>query len=55
MSKTEENNISEIIIFRNEEWFKVFVHETFHLFGVDFSNMSNLKKSKDIFTFSANF
>lgn len=30
---------SEIIIFRNEEWFKVFIHETFHNFNLDFSNM----------------
>jgi hypothetical protein len=32
---------SEIVIFRKEEWFKVFIHETFHNFGLDFSNMSN--------------
>lgn len=25
----------EIIIFRNEEWFKVFIHETFHAYGLD--------------------
>jgi len=28
---------SEIVIFRKEEWFKVFIHETFHTFGLDFS------------------
>jgi len=28
---------SEIVIFRKEEWFKVFIHETFHNFGLDFS------------------
>lgn len=28
---------SEIVIFREEEWFKVFVHETIHNFGLDFS------------------
>lgn len=28
----------EIIIFRKEEWFKVFIHETFHVFGFDFSS-----------------
>jgi hypothetical protein len=27
----------EIHIFRKEEWFKVFIHETFHSFGMDFS------------------
>ena len=30
---------SEIIIYRKEEWFKVFLHETMHNFGFDFSNM----------------
>jgi len=28
---------SEIVIYRKEEWFKVFIHETFHNFGFDFS------------------
>lgn len=32
---------TEIIIFRKEEWFKVFIHETFHTFGLDFSGMNN--------------
>jgi len=32
---------SEIIIFRKEEWLKVFIHETFHNFGLDFSMMNN--------------
>jgi len=31
---------SEIIIFRREEWLKVFIHETFHNFALDFSDMS---------------
>jgi hypothetical protein len=31
---------SELIVFRKEEWFKVFIHETFHNFGLDFSNMN---------------
>jgi hypothetical protein len=30
---------SEIVVFREEEWFKVFLHETIHNFGVDFSDM----------------
>ena len=25
----------EIVIFRREEWLKVFIHETFHAFGFD--------------------
>lgn len=29
----------EIVIFRNEEWFKVFLHETFHTYGLDFANV----------------
>lgn len=32
---------SEIVVFRKEEWFKVFIHETFHNFGLDFSDMNN--------------
>lgn len=34
-------SISEIVIFREEEWFKVFLHETFHNFALDFSDMNN--------------
>ena len=33
--------ISEIVIFRKEEWFKVFLHETIHNFGLDFSGTNN--------------
>jgi hypothetical protein len=29
---------NEIVIFRREEWFKVFIHETFHSMGLDFSS-----------------
>ena len=32
---------AEIIVFRKEEWFKVFLHETFHTFALDFSSMDN--------------
>jgi hypothetical protein len=31
---------NEIFIFRKEEWFKVFIHETFHNLGLDFSSMN---------------
>jgi hypothetical protein len=31
---------SEIVLFRKEEWFKVFLHETFHTFSLDFSEMN---------------
>ena len=39
--------ISEIVIFRKEEWFKVFIHESFHNFALDFSdmNVSDLNKA----------
>jgi hypothetical protein len=30
---------SEIVIYRKEEWFKVFIHESFHNFALDFSDM----------------
>ncbi len=30
---------TEIHIYREEEWFKVFIHETFHSLGLDFANM----------------
>jgi len=38
----------QIIVFREEEWFKVFIHETFHAYGLDFatSNGNNYKEFK---------
>lgn len=50
--KKNNNNITELIIFREEEWFKVFIHETFHAMGLDFSSMDNIgftKKIQEIF------
>lgn len=35
---------SEIVVFREEEWFKVFMHETFHNFALDFSDMNTQEK-----------
>ena len=32
---------SNIVIYRKEEWFKVFIHESIHNFGLDFSEMNN--------------
>ena len=32
---------NSIYLFRREEWFKVFVHETFHSYGLDFSDTEN--------------
>lgn len=37
---------SNIIIFRREEWFKVFIHETMHNFNLDFSLMDDNYKIK---------
>ena len=33
---------TEIVIYRKEEWFKVFIHETFHSLGLDFSRMDTV-------------
>lgn len=38
----------EIVVYRKEEWFKVFIHETFHNFGLDFSDMDNSECVKHI-------
>jgi len=32
---------SEIVVFRQEEWLKVLIHESFHNFALDFSDMDN--------------
>ena len=48
---------SEIVVFRKEEWFKVFIHETFHNFALDFSDMNNDDSHKcilDIFKVDSN-
>ena len=48
---------SEIVVFRKEEWFKVLIHETFHNFGLDFSDMNNSEAHKcilDIFKIESN-
>lgn len=48
----------EICIFREEEVFKVFIHESFHSLGLDFSNMSTTifnKKLKKIFPLNSEF
>lgn len=39
---------SEIVIYRKEEWFKVFLHETFHCFGLDFADMNMDECNKQI-------
>jgi len=39
---------SEIIVFRKEEWFKVLMHESFHNFALDFSDMNTEECTKHI-------
>lgn len=38
---------NEIYIYRKEEWFKVFIHETMHALGIDFS-ASNLQNMTEL-------
>jgi hypothetical protein len=48
----------QIIIFREEEWFKVFLHETFHSYGLDFATQmpAELKKGlKALFPINSDF
>jgi hypothetical protein len=40
--------VSEIVVFRKEEWFKVLMHETFHNFALDFSDMNISEHNKKI-------
>ena len=40
------SNTTNIMIFRGEEWFKVFIHETFHNLGLDFSSMDSESSHK---------
>jgi hypothetical protein len=37
-----------IHIFREEEWFKVFIHETFHSFGLDFAKFDFTNTNEEI-------
>ena len=39
---------SEIVIFRKEEWFKVLIHESFHNFALDFSDMNTHECRKEM-------
>jgi len=40
--------VTEIYIFRKEEWYKVLIHETFHCFGFDFSAASQQEVNREI-------
>ena len=39
---------NEIFIYRSEEWFKVFIHETFHSYGLDIDGRNNNKLKSEI-------
>ena len=42
------NKKNEIHLYREEEWFKVLIHECFHCFGLDFSEFDCAKTTKYI-------
>jgi hypothetical protein len=39
---------TEIHLYREEEWYKVFIHETFHSLGMDFSTMDSSHYSNQV-------
>ena len=41
---------NSIYIFRKEEWFKVFIHESFHSLGLDFAGMPEEQANQAIFS-----
>jgi hypothetical protein len=46
-------NHNEIVVFREEEWFKVLIHESFHALGIDFSGVGdNNTQIKQMFPLS---
>jgi len=48
----------EIVLFREEEWMKVFIHETFHAYGLDFGSYTSLsikETVKKIFPIKSDF
>tara|TARA_Y100000817_G_scaffold163145_2_gene127429 strand:+ start:2455 stop:3645 length:1191 start_codon:yes stop_codon:yes gene_type:complete len=48
----------EILVYRKQEWFKVFIHETFHSYGLDFSTADTFDfntKIKDLFPIKSDF
>ena len=45
------NTTSRIVIYRNEEWFKVLIHELFHNLDLDFSTMNILKSARKSYSY----
>jgi len=41
----------QIVVYRKEEWFKVFMHETMHNYGMDFSTLDISSANKKLQTF----
>ena len=56
-SGVTDPNKNEVIIFRKEEWLKVFIHECFHLFCLDFCNIefNFIKLFKPLFNIESEF
>ena len=46
---------TEIILYRREEWFKVFIHESFHNLGLDFAGHTVKQVLSDIFPIQSDF
>jgi len=46
---------TEIILFRREEWFKVFIHESFHNLGLDFAGQTVKQSLSVIFPIRSEF
>lgn len=42
------SRVAEIHLFRKEEWFKVLIHETFHVLGLDFSEFDHTNTNKQM-------
>lgn len=52
-----ETETNEIYIYREEEWFKVLIHETIHSFGIDFAHnteMMQIAENRIVSKFSMN-
>ena len=48
LSNSGCNHTSRIIIYREEEWFKVLIHELFHNFHLDFSTRDITKSAREL-------
>lgn len=47
---TSCKDVTELNLFREEEWFKVLIHETFHNMGLDFSEIDTTRSNQQILT-----